>query len=219
MEDSKTIKDTLLLPKTSFPLKNTNHQETEKKIREFWEEKKIYQEVLEKNKNNQSFILHSGPPYANGKIHLGHVLNFLIKDIIIRFQALKGYYTPFLLGWDTHGLPIEHKMIQAHQGQKINLRQVCHNFALEQVQIQKEQLKKLGLFTDYEKYYITLDKEYEAEQIRVFGEIVKKGLVYQGFRPIYWSCGHETALAEAEIEYREKKDTSLYFKIKLADNF
>src|SRR6185503_879846 len=108
-------------------------------------------------------------------------------------------------------------MIQAHQGQKISLRQVCHDFALEQVQIQKEQLKKLGLFTDYGKYYITLDKEYEAEQIRIFGEMVKKGLIYQGFRPIYWSCGHETALAEAEIEYYEKKDTSLYFKIKLAE--
>src|SRR3954453_23224289 len=110
-------------------------------------------------------------------------------------------------------------MIQAHQGQKINLRQVCHNFALEQVQIQKEQLRRLGLFTDYEKYYTTLDKNYEAEQIRIFGEMVKKGLIYQGFRPIHWSCGHETALAEAEIEYLEKKDTSLYFKIKLAENF
>ncbi|CAJ0842094.1 10743_t:CDS:10 [Entrophospora sp. SA101] len=179
--ESKKIKDTLLLPQTSFPLKNTNHCETEKKIRELWEEKQIYQQVLEKNKNNSAFILHSGPPYANG--------------------------------WDTHGLPIEHKVIQTYQSKKINLHQVCHDFALTQVQIQKEQLKKLGLFTEYNHYYITLNKEYEAEQIRVFGEMVKKGLIYQGFRPIYWSCGHETALAEAEIEYYEKKDTSLYFKI------
>ncbi|CAG8609805.1 4002_t:CDS:2, partial [Cetraspora pellucida] len=211
--------DTLLLPRTELPLKNTNHLETEKKIREKWEERQIYQKVLEKNRNNQPFILHSGPPYANSKLHIGHFLNFIIKDIIVRFQASEGKYTSFLLGWDTHGLPIEHKMIQAHQGQKINLRQVCHDFALSQVQTQKEQLKKLGLFTDYEKYYITLDKEYEAEQIRIFGEMAKKGLVYQGFRPIYWSCGHETALAEAEIEYYEKKDTSLYFKIKLRDDF
>src|SRR5436190_9813834 len=109
-------------------------------------------------------------------------------------------------------------MIQVHQGQKVNLRQASHNFALEQVQIQKEQLKKLGLFTDYKKYYITLDKGYEAEQIRVFGGMVKKSLVYQGFRPIHWSCSHETALAENEIEYLEKKDTSLSFKIKLAEN-
>ncbi|CAJ0761989.1 21774_t:CDS:10, partial [Entrophospora sp. SA101] len=137
-----------------------------------------------KNKNNPSFILHSGPPYAN----------------------------------DTHGLPIEHKMIQAQPDQKINLRQICHDFALTQVQIQKEQLKKIGLFTDFEKYYITLDKEYEAEQIRVFGEMVKKGLIYRGFRPIHWSWSHETALAENEIEYLEKKDTSLYFKIKLVEN-
>src|SRR5436305_3064576 len=104
-------------------------------------------------------------------------------------------------------------MIQAHQEQKVNLRKVCHDFALEQVQLQKGQLKKLELFTDYEKYYITLDKEYEAEQIRIFGEMVKKGLIYQGFRPIHWSCSHETALAGAEIEYYEKKATSLYFKI------
>src|SRR5437763_179278 len=216
--DSKKIKETLLLPKTNFPLKNTNRSETEKKIRDFWEEKQIYQQVLEKNKNNQSFILHSGPPYANGKIHLGHVLNFLIKDIIVRFQASTGCYTPLLLGWDTHGLPIEHKMFQVHKDKKNDLRPLCHQFALEQAQNQREQLKKLGLFTDYDKYYITLDKNYEAEQIRVFGEMVKKGLIYQGFRPIHWSCGHETALAEAEIEYLPKKDTSLYFKIKLVKN-
>jgi len=123
-----------------------------------------------------------------------------------------------LLGWDTHGLPIEHKILQTYKGQKIDLRPACHQFALEQSQIQREQLKKLGLFTDYDKYYITLDKNYEAEQIRVFGEMVKKDLIYQGFRPIHWSCGHETALAEAEIEYLPKKDTSLYFKIKLEKN-
>src|SRR5207244_2788063 len=118
--------------------------ETNKKIRELWEEKKIYQKVLEKNKNNSSFVLHSGPPYANGKLHIGHFLNFLIKDIIVRFRASEGYYAPFLLGWDTHGLPIEHKMLQAHPEKKINLRQICHDFALEQAQIQRKQLKGLG---------------------------------------------------------------------------
>jgi isoleucyl-tRNA synthetase len=212
----KKIKDTLFLPKTEFSLRNNNNLETEKIIREIWEEKKIYQRLLEKNKENTPFILHSGPPYANGSLHIGHFLNFIIKDIIVRFHAVEGKYTPFLLGWDTHGLPIEHKMIQKLKGQEVNLRQNCHDFALSQVQIQKEQLKKIGLFTDFENYYITLDNKYEAEQIRVFGEMVKKNLVYQGFRPIYWSCGHETALAEAEIEYLDKKDTSLYFKIKLS---
>ena len=213
--DPKKIKDTLLLPTTNFPLKNLNHSEKEKKIRELWEKEQVYQKVLTKNQTDKPFILHSGPPYANGKIHLGHVLNFLIKDIITRSQAAEGRYTPFLLGWDTHGLPIEHRILQNYPDQKINLRSFCHNFSLEQVQLQKEQLKKLGLFTDYEKYYLTLNKEYEAEQIRVFGEMVKKGLVYQGFRPIYWSCSHETALAGAEIEHYPKKDTSLYFKINL----
>ncbi|CAG8621978.1 4620_t:CDS:2 [Ambispora leptoticha] len=182
--DSKKIKDTLLLPKTEFPLKNTNHLETEKKIRELWEEKQVYQQVLEKNKSNQSFVLHSGPPYAN----------------------------------DAHGLPIEHKMLQVYPEKKNDLRPLCHQFALEQAQNQREQLKKLGLFTDYNKYYITLDKNYEAEQLRVFGEMVKKGLVYRGYRPIHWSWSHETALAENEIEYLEKKDISLYFKIKLVAN-
>lgn len=216
--DNKKFKDTLLLPKTTFPLKNFNPSGSEKKIRELWEERQVYQKLLNSNQNNPSFILHSGPAYANGKIHLGHVLNNTIKDVIVRFWALQGKYTPFLLGWDTHGLPIEHKVLQFYKGKGINLRQLCENFALEQVEIQREQLKKLGLFTDYNKYYITLDKSYEAEQIRIFGELVKKGLVYQGFRPIYWSCGHETALAENEIEYLEKKDTSLYFKIKLVEN-
>ena len=212
----KKIKNTLFLPKTTFSLKNNNHLETEKKIREFWEEKKIYHQILEKNKNNSSFILHSGPPYANNQLHIGHFLNFIIKDIIVRFQSSQGKYTPFLLGWDTHGLPIEHKMIQTYK--KDNLRQFCHDFALKQVQIQKEQLKEIGLFTDFKKYYITLDKEYEAKQIRVFGEMVKKGLIYRGFRPIHWSWSHETALAENEIEYSEKKDISLYFEIKLVKN-
>ena len=142
---------------------------------------------MENNKNNQSFILHSGPPYANGKIHLGHVLNFLIKDIIVRWQASVGHYTPFLLGWDTHGLPIEHKMLQIYKDKKVDLRPLCHQFALEQSQFQREQLKNLGLFTDYDKYYITLDKKYEAEQLQVFGEMVKKNLIYRGFRPIHWS--------------------------------
>jgi len=217
--DNKSYKDTILLPKTTLPLKNFHPAEGEKKIRELWEERQIYQKVLEKNKDNSSFILHSGPAYANGKIHLGHVLNNTIKDIIVRFQALQGHYTPFLLGWDTHGLPIEHQVLQIYQGKEINLRSTCQQFALEQVQLQREQLKKLGLFTDYSQYYLTLDKKYEAEQLRVFGEFVKKGLVYRGFKPVYWSCGHETALAENEIEYLDKKDTSLYFKIKLADNF
>jgi isoleucyl-tRNA synthetase len=217
--DAKKIKDTVLLPKTSFPLKNTNHLETEKNIRELWEERKIYQKGLEKNKNNSSFILHSGPPYANGKLHIGHFLDFLIKDIIVRFRALQGNYISFLLGWDAHGLPIEHKMLQIYQNKKIDLRPACHQFALEQSQIQREQLKKLGLFTDYEKYYITSNKEYEAKQLRIFGEMAKKNLIYQGYRPIRWSCSHETALAEAEIEYYEKKDTSLYFKIKFTESF
>ena len=216
---SQKIKDTLFLPKTNFPLRNLDHQKTETKIRQKWKNQRIYQKFLEENQNNPSFILHSGPPYANGKIHLGHVLNFLIKDIIVRFYASQGYYTPFVLGWDTHGLPIEHKVLQLFPDKKTDLRKKCNEYASQQVEIQKKQLEQLGLFTDYNQIYLTKDKKYVAEQIRIFSEMVKKGLIYQGFRPIHWSCSHETALAEAEIEYLEKKDTSLYFKIKLAESF
>ena len=200
-------------------INNNNYLKTEKYLIKLWEEEKIQSKILEKNKNGKVFTLHSGPPYANGKIHIGHVLNFVIKDIIIRSRFLKGFYTSFLLGWDTHGLPIEHKFLQGNKNKPDNLREQCHSFALKQVQIQKEQLKRLGLFTDYEKYYLTLSKKYESEQIKVFGKIVKKDLIYRGLRPIYWSCSHETALAENEIEYYEKEDTSLYFKIKLSKKF
>jgi isoleucyl-tRNA synthetase len=216
---SQKIKDTLFLPKTNFSLRNLDHQRTEVKIRQKWKDQRVYQKFLENNQNNSAFILHDGPTYANDKIHIGHALNHILKDIIVRFYALQGYYTPFVLGWDTHGLPIEHKVLQLFPDKRADLRKKCDEYASQQVEIQKKQLEQLGLFTDYDQIYLTKDKKYVAEQIRIFGEMVKKGLIYQGLRPIHWSCSHETALAEAEIEYLEKKDTSLYFKIKLAENF
>ena len=215
--DPKKIKETLFLPQTNFPLKNNNHQEIEKKIRIEWEEKKIYQKLLALNKDNPSFILHSGPTYANGRIHVGHVLNYILKDIIVRFYVSQGYYAPFLLGWDVHGLPIEHKVLQIHGEQKENLRYLCSQYAQEQTELQKEELKKLGLLTDYNKYYFTHSKEYQAEQIRTFGKLVQANLIHRSLRPIHWSCSHATALAENEIEYLPKEDYSFYFSLELVN--
>lgn len=216
--NSQKIKGTLFLPKTTFPLKNTNYLETESKIRQKWKKQQIYRKILEKNQSNSSFILHDGPTYANDKIHVGHVLNHILKDIIVRFYALRGYYTPFILGLDTHGLPIEHKVLQLFPGEKKDLRKKCDEYASQQVEIQKKQLEQLGLFTDYDKVYLTKDKKYEAKQIRIFAEMVKKNLVYQGWRPIYWSCSHATALAGAEVEYLPKEDYSFYFYLELVNS-
>lgn len=215
--DPQKIKNTILLPKTDFPIKDVNRQETEKNILEQWQDQRIYQKILKNNQNNSAFILHDGPPYANGNIHLGHVVNKVLKDIILRFYASHGFYTPFILGWDTHGLPIEHKILQLFSGKEVNIRQKCSEHASQQIELQKKQLKQLGLFTEYNKFYITKDKHYKAQQIRVFADLVRKNLIYRSWRPIYWSCSHETALAENEIEYFYKKDYSLYFYLDIVN--
>jgi len=217
--NNKKIKKTLLLPKTKFPLKLFKHLEKEKEIRELWKKEKIYKKIIKNNKNNKNkfFFLHSGPTYSNGKIHIGHVLNYLIKDIIIRFWNQQGIYSPFLIGWDFHGLPIEHKVISFKK--KNDLRKECNIFAEEQRNLQSEQLEKLGIFTNHDEFYTTSIKEYESEQIKIFGKIFEKNLIYEDFKPVLWSCNHSTSLAENEIEYFDKKDISLYFKIEMFDFF
>lgn len=215
---SKEIKDSLLLPKTTF-LQRFN-SETSEKISEFWEVEKIYHLSLKKNKNKKvNFIVHDGPPYANGSIHLGHLVNRILKDIIIRFHNSLGFYTPFLLGWDTHGLPIEFQVL--NRKEKVdnnNIRNECRKYAIEQIEIQKNQLKKLGIFTDYKNFYSTQDRNYEATQIRILNELSKKNIIYRGLRPIHWSWSHKTALAENELEYLDKEDFSLFFKLNLEKN-
>ena len=211
--DAKQIKATLFLPQTSFPLKNTDWLVTEAKIRQKWKKKQVYQKLLVKNQKNASFILHDGPTYANGKIHLGHLLNQTLKDIIVRFYASQGYYTPLILGWDCHGLPIEQKVLQNPSNPQKDLRESCQEYAKQQLELQKNQLEQLGIFTDYQRFYSTEDKAYQAEQIRVFGQMVEKNLVYRNWKPVYWSCSHATALAENEVEYLIKKDYSLYFSL------
>lgn len=206
-------KDTLLMPKTDFPMRG-NLPQREPQIQEEWNEKNIYTKVMNHNAGKPSFILHDGPPYANGDLHMGHALNKVLKDFIVRFYNMNGYRSPYVPGWDTHGLPIE----QALANKKVNrkemsvaeFRKLCEEYAYEQVDRQKEQFKRLGILGDWDRPYITLEKEYEAEQIKVFGKMATKGLIYKGLKPVYWSPSSESALAEAEIEYQDKRSASIY---------
>lgn len=215
MEKQNQYNETLNLPKTDFPMRG-NLPQREPEILAKWEEMDIYKVVQDKTKDNPEFILHDGPPFANGDIHLGHTLNKVLKDMIIKFHSQKGNYAPYVPGWDTHGLPIEQRAIK-DMGLKRNtdpvlFRKKCKEYALKYVNIQREQFRRLGVRGDWENYYITLDPKFESVQIGVFGEMAKKGYIYKGMKPVYW-CPHcETALAEAEIEYGEKKSASIYVK-------
>ncbi|NLN50786.1 MAG: isoleucine--tRNA ligase [Acholeplasmataceae bacterium] len=206
-------KDTLLLPKTNFPMRG-NLGKREEEFKKRWEEIKLYEKSLKLNQNNPSFVLHDGPPYANGPIHIGHALNKLIKDFIVRYKTLQGFYSPYIPGWDTHGLPIESALQKkgiSHKNMSIiEFRKQCEIYALEQVEIQKEQFKRLGILGEWDNPYITLKPQYEADQLRVFATMVDKGLIYKGLRPVYWSPSSESALAEAEIIYQDVKSPSVY---------
>lgn len=221
--DKEKVKynESLNLPITDFPMRG-NLPKREPEILAKWEEMDIYQEVQEATKGKPSFILHDGPPYANGDIHLGHTLNKILKDIIVKYRTQKGYYSPYVPGWDTHGLPIEQRAIKAlglnrHAADPVEFRKKCKEFALKYVDIQKEQFKRLGVRGDWENPYITLLPEFEAVQIGVFGDMAKKGYIYKGLKPVYWCPQCETALAEAEIEYDEKRSASIYVKFPLLD--
>lgn len=215
------LKETLLMPKTDFPMRG-NLPNREPQIEQMWYDEKLYEKVLEKNQDKTPFVLHDGPPYANGNIHMGHALNKILKDFIIRFKNMNGFYAPYIPGWDTHGLPIEqaltnNKKVNRKEKTVAEFRELCEAYALEQVATQKEQFKRLGVLGDWDHPYITLQKEYEAQQILVFGKMVQDGLIYKGLKPIYWSPSSETALAEAEIEYHDKKSPSIYVAFKVLD--
>ncbi|MEE3928426.1 isoleucine--tRNA ligase [Mycoplasmopsis ciconiae] len=212
-------KKTLNMPKTSFEMK-ANLVVKEPKYLKLWKENQIYNKVLEKNKDNPHFVLHDGPPYANGDLHIGHALNRILKDIIVRYKSLKGFYSPFVLGWDTHGLPIEHKMLKEANINKdeltpLILRKKAAKYAYKQVEKQKKQLEKLEMLTDLDTYYITMDKHYEAQQLRLFKKMVMDGLVYKGLKPVYWSPSSQSALAEAEVEYQDVVSPSIYVAFKI----
>lgn len=213
-------KDTLLMPETEFPMRG-NLPKREPETQTIWEEINIYQKVQDRTKGRPMFVLHDGPPYANGDIHMGHALNKILKDFIVRFKSMSGFHAPYVPGWDTHGLPIEqaltNKGVKRKEMSVAEFRKLCTEYALEQINNQREQFKRLGVRGDWENPYITLKPEYEAQQIKVFGEMAKKGYIYKGLKPVYWSPSSESALAEAEIEYKDKRSASIYVAFKVKD--
>ena len=205
---------TLNLPKTSFKMKANLAQKEPLTLRD-WKKAEIYEKSLKEGA--PFFVLHDGPPYANGDIHIGHALNKILKDIILKYKRLRGYNAPYIPGWDTHGLPIEWKIME-ELGEKaknmtpLQIRQECKKYALKWVEKQKEGFKRLGILGNWDNPYITLRPEYEAEQLKVFKEIYENGYIYKGLKPVYWSPTTETALAEAEIEYKDLTSHSIYVK-------
>ena len=214
------LKDTLNLGKTAFPMR-AGLPNKEPKWQAEWEKAEIYKKRQELNEGKPSFNLHDGPPYANGNIHVGHAMNKISKDIIVRSKSMSGFRAPYVPGWDTHGLPIE--QVLAKQGVKrkemdiVDYLKLCRDYALTQVDKQREDFKRLGVSADWENPYITLVPAYEAAQIRVFGAMADKGYIYRGAKPVYWSWSSESALAEAEIEYHDIDSTSLYYANKVKD--
>ncbi|QXW66228.1 isoleucine--tRNA ligase [Streptobacillus moniliformis] len=218
-ENKVDYASTLNLPKTSFKMKANLSQKEPLTIRD-WEKNKIYEKSLDNEK--PTFFLHDGPPYANGNLHIGHAINKVLKDIILKYKRLQGFNAPYIPGWDTHGLPIEWKMIQdlgekAKEMSPLELRNACKKYALKSVEMQKKDFIRLGILGDWNNPYITLNKEFEAEELRVFRDIYENGYVYKGLKPVYWSPTTETALAEAEIEYKDVESDSIYVKMNLTD--
>ena len=215
---------TLFLPKTSFPMR-AGLTKKEPLILEQWQKDKIYEKIVQKRKGGEWFILHDGPPYANGKIHIGTAYNKVLKDFIVKYMAMNGYYAPFVPGWDTHGLPIETEVIKKYHLKRevlspIEFRQKCKEFTKSYIQTMTEQFRRLGVLGDWENPYITFKPEYEAKQIEIFGEMAKRGFIYKGLKPVYWCPTCVTALADAEVEYHDHTSPSIYvtFKIKEGAN-
>ncbi|MFO8069100.1 MAG: isoleucine--tRNA ligase [Alkalibacterium sp.] len=214
------MKETLNLLKTQFPMRaNLPNKEPERQ--QEWNEQDVYNQRQELNKDKSAFILHDGPPYANGNIHIGHALNKISKDIIVRYKSMSGFRSPYVPGWDTHGLPIEQALTNTGVDRKsmsvAEFRKLCEDYAWKQVNKQREDFKRLGVAGEWDNPYVTLTKDYEAEQIRVFGKMAEKGYIYRGLKPIYWSPSSESALAEAEIEYHDVRSANIYVAFNVKD--
>lgn len=214
------LKETLIMPKGTFEMRG-NLPTKEPVYLKRWQEMDLYNEVLKKNEGHDAFYLHDGPPYANNDIHAGHALNKIVKDMIIRYKALKGFYTPFTPGWDTHGLPIENAVSKNGADRRkmstVDFRNLCMKYALKEVEKQKSQMVRLGLIGDFNNPYITLKPEYEKAQIQVFASMALQGYIYRGLKPVNWSWSSESALAEAEIEYQDVEATTIYVAFKSLD--
>jgi isoleucyl-tRNA synthetase len=215
-------KDSLNLPGTPFKMK-ANLKNKEPETLKKWEALNLENYVREQRKDSETFLLHDGPPYANGKIHMGHALNKVLKDIVVKYKTMRGYYSPYVPGWDTHGLPIEHKVTtelgeKAKKLTKLKIRELCEEYALKYVDIQREGFKRLGIRGDWEHPYITLDPKYESKVLETFNALVKNENVYRNKKPIHWCAECGTALAEAEIEYHDHKSPSIYVKFEITEN-
>ena len=213
---------TLNLPSTEFSMR-ANLPQREPEILKKWQDENMYEKLMENNEGKPLFILHDGPPYANGNMHMGHALNKTLKDVITRFKNMDGFCAPYIHGWDTHGLPIERQAIKQlgvnrHEVGIVKFRDMCRDFALSQVENQKSQIQRLGSLGDWDNSYLTLAPEFEAKQVEIFGEMAKNGYIYKGLKPIYWCTDCETALAEAEIEYEEDKTSSIYVKFRVSED-
>ncbi len=219
---SQDFNATVNLPKTDFPMR-AGLPKREPDMLKRWEELDIYNEMLKKNEGKPRFSLHDGPPFSNGNIHMGHALNKSIKDFIVRSYAMRGYYTPYIPGWDNHGMPIESAIIKE---QKLNhkemsvadFRSACEAYANKYINIQRDGFKRLGVIGDWENPYTTMSKGFEADEIRIFGKMYLNGHIYKGLKPVYWCSKDETALAEAEIEYRDDPCTTVYVKFPMLDD-
>ncbi len=213
-------KDTLLMPKTEFEMRG-NLPKKEPAYVQRWQDSAMYEKVVKQNEGKDTFVFHDGPPYANGNMHIGHMMNKVIKDVICRYKNMEGFYTPFIPGWDTHGLPIENAIQKLGVNRKAmttaEFREKCREYALEQVHKQMEQCIRVGTFADYKHPYLTLLPEFEANQIDVFAKMAMEGLIYKGLKPVYWSPSSESALAEAEVEYHDVKSPTIFVKFAVKD--
>src|SRR6195256_4245370 len=213
---SQNYKDTLNLPKTDFPMK-ANLATREPEMLKKWQEAGLYEQIQAARAGAELFVLHDGPPFANGDVHMGTALNKILKDLVVKSKAMAGFRAPYLPGWDCHGLPIEYKVVKESRGlSPLEVRKKSEAFARKYVDLQREQFKRLGVFGDWDNPYLTMDPKYEAEILRAFAVFVEKNLVYQSMKPVFWSTGAQTALAEAEVEYQERDDTAVYVKFPIA---
>src|SRR6266550_7377438 len=217
-------KNTLNLPRTDFPMKADLVTREPERLNK-WEAAGLYQRIQAQRAGAEKFVLHDGPPFANGDVHIGNALNKILKDIIVKYKTLRGFCAPYVPGWDCHGLPIEFKVTQEMRKNSTDtagasspdfdpatIRKKCDAYARKYINIQREQFKRLGILGEWEKPYLTLDKEYEADELRLFADIVEQGFVYRGKKPVYWSIPCRTALAEAEVEYRDHVSQSIFVK-------
>ncbi len=214
-------KDTLFMGKTDFEMRgNLNNKEP--KIQEKWKKMDLYNKVIKKNEGKREYTLHDGPPYANGDIHLGHALNKILKDFVVRYKNMNGFKSVYIPGWDTHGLPIENALQKSGVNRKeksiVEFRKLCEEYAYKQVERQRVGFERLGVLGDFDHPYITLQHDFERDQILIFAKMAELGLIYKGLKPVYWSPSSESALAEAEIEYHDKEDSSIYFKLPIVNH-